>query len=163
MTRAALHHPSPDIDFILFPYEKLGCIVYDDPLAGLKAEELCEGADEVVRYWMRKLRTRRIALLSSPAAREGWTTFQHQGQTEDGWQIYTGVLGGSNRTMKLCPNFALYYSQTPKQLHFTAKPATDIPSPFVVHASACEPRTANRELHHHGPQNTQNTRNHQEP
>jgi hypothetical protein len=50
-------HPSPDIDFILFPYEQPGCILYDDPLAGLKAEELCEGADEVVRHWMRKLRT----------------------------------------------------------------------------------------------------------
>jgi hypothetical protein len=40
MPRPAIHHPSPDIDFILFPYEELGCIIYDDPLAGLKAEEL---------------------------------------------------------------------------------------------------------------------------
>jgi hypothetical protein len=36
MPRAYLHHPSSDIDFILFPYQKLGSIVYDDPLAGLK-------------------------------------------------------------------------------------------------------------------------------
>ncbi len=38
MPRPAIHHPAPDIDFILFPYEQLGCIIYDDPIAGLKAE-----------------------------------------------------------------------------------------------------------------------------
>ncbi len=59
----ALHHPSPNIDFILFPYEQLGCILYNGPLAGLKSEKLCEGDDEVIRHWMRKLRARRIALL----------------------------------------------------------------------------------------------------
>jgi hypothetical protein len=126
MTRPALHHPSPDIDFILFPYQKLGCIVYDDPLAGLNAEELCEGADAVVRQWMRKLRTRRIALLSAPVARDDWTTFEHQGTAENGWQIYAGDLDGHPQTMKLCPNFALYYPKTPKTLHFTARKATDI-------------------------------------
>jgi hypothetical protein len=127
MPRPALHHPSPDIDFIHFPYEQLGCIIYDDPLAGLKAEELCEGTDEVVRHWMRKLRTRRIALLSAPKAREGWTTFEHQGTAENGWQIYAGDLDGHPQTMKLCPNFALYYPETPKQLQFTARKARDIP------------------------------------
>jgi hypothetical protein len=124
--RPALHHPSPDIDFILFPYERLGCIIYDDPIAGLKAEELCEGADDVVRHWMRKLRTRRIALLSSPTPHEGWTTFDHQGTAENGWQIYSGDLDGRPQTMKLCPNFGLYYPDTPKTLHFIAKKAQDI-------------------------------------
>ena len=126
MPRAAIHHPSPDIDFILFPYEKHGCIVYDDPQAELKAEELCEGADEVVRHWMKKLGTKRIALMSSPHAKEGWTTLHHRG-TENGWQVYAGDLGGHHQLMKLCPNFALYYSETPAELHFTAVRARDVP------------------------------------
>jgi hypothetical protein len=38
MTHPAIHNPSPDIGFILFPYdEQLGCIINEYPLAGLKA------------------------------------------------------------------------------------------------------------------------------
>jgi hypothetical protein len=81
---------------------------------------------------MRKLRTRRIALLSSPKAREGWTTFEHQGTAENGWQIYVGDLDGRLQTMKLCPNFALYYPQTPKTLHFTAHKAKNIPQTLLA-------------------------------
>lgn len=116
----------PDVDFILFPFEKLGCILYDDALAGLKAEELCEGADEVLRYWMRKHRNRRLALLSSATVREGWATFEHQGTAENGLQIDTGLLGGRAQNMKLCPNFVLYYPAPPKQLHFTDRKAKDL-------------------------------------
>jgi hypothetical protein len=126
MPRPALHHPSPDIDFVLFPYELHGCIVYDDPMAGLVAEELCEGADVVVRHWMKKLGTSSIALMSSPTAKEDWTTFDHQG-TDNGWQVYAGDLDGRRQVMKLCPNFALYYAETPDQLHFTAVRAADVP------------------------------------
>jgi hypothetical protein len=110
MTRPAIHHPSPDIGFILFPYdEQLGCIIYDYPLTGLKAEELCVGADVVVRHWMRTLRTRRTALLSSSKAREDWTTLKHQGTAEKDWQIYVGDLDGRPQTIELCPNFTLYF------------------------------------------------------
>ena len=116
----AIHRPSETVDFVLFPYEEYGCIVYDDPLVGLEAEELCEGADEVVRYFMRELGTDAVALLSSGQSREGWSSFEHQGITDTGWQIYVGTLGGKEQTMKLCPNFLLYYPEKPKTLQFTA-------------------------------------------
>lgn len=115
----AIHRPCEGVDYVLFPYESRGCIVYDDPAFGLVGEELCEGADEVVRHFMRNLRTRRIALLCSGTPAEEWVTFNHQG-AENGWQVYGGLLGGRQQVMKLCPNFAHYYPQTPALLHFTA-------------------------------------------
>ena len=125
MKLPAIHRPSGDVDFVLFPYEELGCIVYDDPTFGLEAEELCEGADEVVRYFMRELGTDAVALLSSGESREDWASFRHQGTTDTGWQIYVGTLGGKEQTMKLCPNFLLYYPAKPETLQFTAILASD--------------------------------------
>jgi hypothetical protein len=120
----AIHPLSDEVDYVLFPYELHGCIVYDDPIAGLEAEELCEGADEVVRYFMRELNTPSIALLSSGHPQEGWTSFEYQGW-ENGWQVYSGKLGGVDQEMKLCPNFLLYYPGKPQVLHFTAVLASD--------------------------------------
>jgi hypothetical protein len=81
---------------------------------------------------MRKLRTCRIALLSAPTAREDWTTFDHQGTAENGWQFYTGDLDDHPQTMKLCPNFALYYPAPPKQLHFTSRKAQEITTSAIL-------------------------------
>jgi hypothetical protein len=119
------HHIFPQFrnsvkpDYIFFPREMDGMIVFDDDRFGLVNEELVFGADTFVRKHAPCFPCAMAIFARDEISDPSWKTSQwarFSCLTEEGWTRYIAEEDGA--FMNFCPNFKLYYPETPKFLQF---------------------------------------------
>jgi hypothetical protein len=106
---------SRDPIYVFQPYESHGCLVFDDPAHGLYGEELCEGADTLVRNMAARHAQDRpylVCLSEHPLpARTENTWLRTDGR---GWHHYSYFDHNDEcQSLALCPSLNLYYPSGP--------------------------------------------------
>lgn len=117
------HHlrQSLALDYIIYPYELDGSLVFDDPLFNLIAEELVCGTDTLVRYLSRRLSQPAVHVSCTP--RPSSDCLHFIGMERNGYTTYATNIPAVSQ-IQLCPNFKLYYPEPPAHLWINVEEAS---------------------------------------
>jgi len=112
-------HDFLGVDYVFYPYELNGCIVFDDPKFDLKAEEFVCGADTLIR---------RMVQEDAEGASDYYICVSAEPQgafrclirigSRDGGEIYECEY--AKETAWFCPSFYNYYPSPPPVLYVRA-------------------------------------------
>jgi len=101
------------IDYILYPYELHGSLVFDDPAFNLVAEELVCGTDALVRYCSQHITHPAVHISSTHRPSSDCLHFLRM--ENNGYHTYITNIPAVPQ-IQLCPNFRLYYPEPPEHL-----------------------------------------------
>lgn len=107
------------VDVILYPYERAGCLLFDDPANGLIAEEFVRGADDLIRRMIEldahNKESPRLFVSRRPMS--AYRTLERV-RDEDGGVVYRCEELGQDAWF--CPAFFRYFPKAPRYLYVRA-------------------------------------------